>query len=351
MRRLFWLTAALIAYGSVFPFDFGPAAGTLARDWNAADVLQNIVLFLPLGYFGAGRPWLTLALAAVLGFGLQVVQLWLPSRDPNLTDGVANVIGAALGVLAGRVLPVARLPRGVTGVPAALVACWLAFRLMPFVPVLDVQEIKDSLKPLLKTPDVRALDVFHDATAWLVVAHLLGRKARWLGPLVAAVFGAEVLIVRNVVTASNVAGAALAVALTVAGLARRKLPLAGLVAAAILLAGLAPFVPREQAAAFSFVPFHGFLGGNILVNVANVFEKCFFYGSLVWLLSGAGLAVAALAAVLLTGAVEVAQVWFDGHTPEITDPLLALGMAYAIRALYHDAPDERAAADPGPAVR
>ena len=55
----FWLLAAGITYGSVFPFTFGPATSEawsqlldLSRPTSRGDLLGNIVLFLPFGYAG-----------------------------------------------------------------------------------------------------------------------------------------------------------------------------------------------------------------------------------------------------------------------------------------------------------
>ena len=68
-------------------------------------------------------------------------------------------------------------------------------------------------------------------------------------------------------------------------------------------------------------------------NTLALLQKTFLYSSLVFLLRELGLSW--LKAALLTGLllllIEAAQIYFSGHTPEITDPLLvllcALGMA------------------------
>ena len=90
---------------------------------------------------------------------------------------------------------------------------------------------------------------------------------------------------------------------------------------------------RESARAFEWVPFAGFLDGSMLVNTQSLFEKAFLYGTLVWLAREAGLklGVAAGGTAVLLVAIEVAQTRFSDHTPEVTDPLLALFAALFLR--------------------
>ena len=67
------------------------------------------------------------------------------------------------------------------------------------------------------------------------------------------------------------------------------------------------------------------------LNTQALFEKVFFYGTIIWLLRHSGydpVRSATLVAIMLT-AVEVSQIYFRGHTPEITDPLLAILIAAA----------------------
>ncbi len=152
----------------------------------------------------------------------------------------------------------------------------------------------------------------------------------------ASIFGLEVLIVANDVTASNIVGALIALMVSAMFLDRiRRVAtmLAILLAIAIVFQGLAPFDPRPVIATFNWFPFHGFLGGSMYHNTLALLQKTFLYSSLIFLLRELGLPW--LKAALLTGCllflIEAAQIYFGGHTPEITDPLLvilfALGMA------------------------
>jgi len=348
MKYLFLLAVLLIGYGSLYPFDFraqGAPLGALFEfgSTTRGDFLGNLALFLPFGYLGMvawSRPGrlarfvIVVVLGAVYGTALQWLQLYLPSRDPAvLRDVVPNIVGTVVGALAGMtpLLDVRRLGErgGTRPAPWVLVCFWLAYRLVPFVPSIDLQAWKDSLKPLRDWRPLPWISVVHDAAAWTAVGCLwaaapLGRlSVRWLPVLVLATLGLEVLIVDNRVSPGNVAGAALGLALSLV-LARRPGPVAVLLAAAILLAGLRP--GEGAAGGFEWVPFGGFLSGSMLVNAQSLFEKAFLYGALVWLAREAGLrlALAAGSTALLLAGIEVAQTGIPGHTAEVTDPLLAL---------------------------
>ena len=87
---------------------------------------------------------------------------------------------------------------------------------------------------------------------------------------------------------------------------------------------------------FIWIPFAGSLGGDPIAAVPPLIEKLFLYGSLVFFVRYLGashwLTVLTLGAFLL--ALELAQQALPGRTPEITDPLLVLGMAWLVRPLF-----------------
>lgn len=369
MRALFVLVALLIAYGSVYPFTVNlEAAGAsewreFLGSWRASnglgDLLGNVGLFVPFGYLGpaalrprpaGGRvPLGTLVAVVGLGLveavGLQVAQIYLPDRVPKLSDAIWNMVGLAIGMGVAMVPGLRPRQHGLTGavpVPLLLVGLWLAYRLVPFVPSLDVQNIKDSLKPLLLTPfPVDWVEAAHGAVGWLACG-ALWRSIRG-GPggvvaalAVAAVFAAEVLVVDNVVTSADVLGAALALLIWVVLVPRLSRPdglAAVLLGAFILLAGLAPFELRSQQAPFDWLPFRGYLDGDMLAKAASLLSRMFDYGALIWLLSAVRvpLAVSVAGVAGLVAGIEVAQTMIVGRTPEITDPLLALLMGVGIR--------------------
>ncbi len=349
MKRLFLLAVLLIGYGSLYPFDFRAEGAPLralfeSSPMSRGDLLGNIALFLPYGYLGMvawrrpPRPLrfgIVVLTAALYGVLLQWAQLHLPTRDPALRDALPNTLGAAAGAFVGAMpaFDVRRLGDRAGGRPAPLVfvALWLAYRLVPFVPALDWQEWKDSLKPLRAWRPFPWIDTLHDAAAWAAVGCLWAAASvrrptvRWLPALVAITLGLEVAIVDNWLSPAGVAGALLGV-VAVALLRFRPAPVALLLAAALVLRGLAPFEARAAPRAFQWIPFGGFLRGSMLINSQSLFEKAFLYGALVWLAREVGLRlrVAAGGAAFLLFGIEAAQTRLVGHTPEITDPLFAL---------------------------
>jgi VanZ family protein len=114
---LAWL--GLVIYGSLHPFSgwrdtgispFAFLEGAWPRYWTAFDLVTNVAVYLPLGFFLTlafnrvpGRftaPVLAVVLAAALSFGLEALQTWLPSRVPSNVDLASNACGGLLGALA-----------------------------------------------------------------------------------------------------------------------------------------------------------------------------------------------------------------------------------------------------------
>ena len=121
MKRLLLLSliAGLIVYGSLYPFNFSAAApGAFARlfsNWQLltplGDLLGNIGLFAPWGlvgmlalapHWGLPRAAAMTALSGIaISLGVQVLQIWVPSRDAALADVFWNLFGIGGGIAAG----------------------------------------------------------------------------------------------------------------------------------------------------------------------------------------------------------------------------------------------------------
>ncbi len=117
MAKLFYAVAFLVTYGSLYPFDFslselsGEATRRFLFEWSLftgrGDVLGNVALFLPYGFFrmlvrkpgrseAAKLLWLSVW-GFVLATVAQVFQLALPSRDAALGDVLWNMLGLSAG--------------------------------------------------------------------------------------------------------------------------------------------------------------------------------------------------------------------------------------------------------------
>lgn len=368
MTKLWIAFIVLATLGSVYPFNFqlsalgdlsvGEFVETCCVLSSRGDILGNIILFMPVGFTGmlAGklddsvrrRLWFVCLIAATVAVVLQLLQIFLPSRDENLQDVIWNIVGAGCGAAAAIWLGsffanVEADKRDFMLVPLTLVGIWIMYRLFPFVPSIDLQMMARSVKPMLNEPLVMS-DALRDFTAWIVVAYLLSHVQRvvrldsYLPAIILAVFILEIVTVFNSISLANVVGAFLAAVIWAAYLRHlqsKEVILIALLVCTLVLHGLAPFELRADAATFSWLPFQGFLHGSMLINAQSAAAKVFLYGSLVYLLWGTrlSLAVGVAFGFSLILAIEFGQTQYVGHTPEITDPLLVVFAALALLAL------------------
>src|SRR5436309_15924499 len=116
--------ALVIAYGSLYPFNFSvPVAGpgpvhallaTWANKPGRGDFLSNVLLYTPLGFFGAltftdrTRPvtrfLVIVLLGATLSISMELTQYYDVGRDTQAVDVYANVLGTIVGALAGAII-------------------------------------------------------------------------------------------------------------------------------------------------------------------------------------------------------------------------------------------------------
>jgi len=385
-----WLLAGvtfLIVYGSLYPFRFASVevhglADLLGRlPWartTRSDIAANVLLYLPfgacLGWLLASRLGGPLALAGaalagvLLSTGIEVAQIFETRRVASLADVTYN----GLGTLAGAALALAmrsarhgfsRHPLGrllAHPIPAALLLLWLGYRLAPFALTLDAAQWLAALAPLGQPWRSWAspLAALGYLAGWLVAARALGElyprhsPTLALGLVMALVLAGTVMVSGKALDPNELPAMAAALLLSLplsrmspaAGAATA----AGLLAAWVVLAGLVPFDFRLDPDAFGLVPFRDALIRYRSTNLVDMFQKCFAYGALVWLLARAGLRVlsATLATVGLLLVLELLQAWLPGKAAEITDPLLAL-VAGGLIAVFDSAPDRRR----GPSLR
>jgi len=363
VRSILIIVSVLIAYGSLYPFDFQmPHDSEIHAVMNTVfnpfattrgDLLGNIALFVPYGFAGVfataqrsgliARLILVLLSGALLAFVLQVGQFFVPQRDPSLVDVFWNVAGIVLG--AGfAVTPLARRLLSSIGkavsleVPVLLAGIWLAGELMPLVPSLDLQLLKQNLKPLL-APEIHTTDALLNFAAWLTALHFLWSSKllkNWtylLPALPFAVMGAQLFIVANSFGFSELVGASVAVVVWVAARnSLRPVWLALLLAIGILASNLYPLDFSVARNVFSWVPFSDFLEGNMVANASSFVRKAFLYGALIWLLKemGAGWKISTGLTFVALIAQEALQIYVPGATAGVTDPILAVLMATAM---------------------
>lgn len=381
-------TAALIAYGSLYPFEFfachDPLGGflELLGTWRSGasigDILANIVLYLPLGFFAArcltggtavARIGAGFTAGAFWSFLMEFLQKYDVGRFAAMSDVYSNTFGALAGAVAGVLwaaeirLPVwndlRRRPYVVM-----MLSSWLGYRLVPYVPVIDLHKYWQAVKPLFLGPAPPVTEVYRHAANWVGVGLLLdsalgSRRARRALPLLAAaVLSARVAIGEIELSRAEVVGAVAASAVWWVWLygARRRVAVgACLLAVAVVAEGLQPYLFLAAPRDFNWVPFSSFIEGEILIAVPSVMEKFFLYGALVWTAARAGLGrtrATVLTAGLVFG-VHYAQVLLPGRSAEITDTILTClaGVLLSILETCPEsvAPASDASAEPIPA--
>ncbi len=367
-----WLligVVALIAYGSLYPFNFKPDAiqgGVFSAlrelSWARAgrsDRIANVFLYLPFGFClflwlnARLRRLPALALATLLGamlsLTIEVAQVYVSARVPSLTDLSLNTVGAAVGAVGGMAwrigglwlhLP-ARVDKPLRDPSAAIViALWLLWRFAPFVPHLDLGKLKAALRPLF-APQLDASLIFAFLTCWLIVSQALAAlvsRARLLEALlvlIAIVLVGRLLVAEQVFVPSELV--ALVLLLPVLVVIDRLTPgprnalLLSAVLVVLLSYRLAPFTFTAEAATFDFWPFlvwfsAGFLTTLQATDWVFLFGQAFLFSACLWAIKRCGLSVQLAAGIVLALVVvtEIAQLWLPGHTGSLTDIVVAL---------------------------
>ena len=319
-------------------------------------MLGNIVLFFPFGLVGIWsvsirntivRDAMVLALAFILAFSLQLAQVWLPSRSAALVDVVWNMAGAGLGILAAH-MAVGRVGVGKLAIPSATLAplglliLWLLAELSPLVPSLDLQKVKDALKPLMYGIEFSFPDVIAHAAgvfaAGIALAALAPQPTKWLFGLLALVLAGKLIIVHLALDASILIGflvGCLAWLLVPASRGKERFGFAfwGLFVAWTIVA-LTPFSPMPGGN-FNSIPFATMLKGSMEVNVQGVAQSLFIYTGLLWFaqkmvgrISGVMVGLVLWACLL-----ELTQMLLLGRTADITEPILILLIGWLLAVL------------------
>jgi VanZ family protein len=354
---VFLLVVGFILYGSLYPFQFhahpaetDPFAYLLStwRDWDRrGDLVANILLYIPFGFFGVcafGR-WAALPIllaAAVLATGVELGQFHDQGRVTSMGDVYADTIGGGVGVIvalaagAGRRWPL--LQELWEDPPAAFVLfMWFGYRLYPYVPVSTVHKYLRAFAPFVMGPPLAPIELFRFIVAWTGIGAILnalyGFRRAWilLVLLIVTEFVGRILIIDATLQPADVLGAGLALAIAPL-LPREGGPRLAIVAFAfagmIVVARLAPFVFSAAPGAFGWVPFVSFLRGSIGVAIQAFCEKFFKYGGLIWLLRHAGLRT--VYATILTAALlfvtSLAEIHLPGRSAEVTDAVMALAI-------------------------
>lgn len=367
-RALWVLTVLSVTYGSWYPLQFARPA-SLHAAWShmlfdagwwegTGDVLANVMLFVPLGALTwrllghtGMRRWRRLALVLAggfaFGFALQVGQLWLPRRWPQLSDAVWNTLGLLLGIgaapaLRGPLRRVAGIGRSPHRAGLLATALWLALAWWPLVPVLNRGQLRWAWHELQRGVELSAGSIVVPALSVAAVLHLL-RDVPWRGAAAVAlpVLGmlGPFVFSKHPSPAAPLAGWLLGTLLGALSwqLAPRRGDqlLAAAASAALLAAGLLPWAWSATAAGWSWIPLHDTLAEQRVARTLALGWQLFGCALVMIATRRLGLrpAVSASALVLALLALELAQRWMPAQRAEVTPLLLPLLCLLVLRVV------------------
>ncbi len=303
--------AVFIVYGSLFPFEFASnplTVETVFAEWNPllkrSDAVDNILLFVPLGaalWFACRSSASRLALTAIswvlLGVGLQLLQLHVPSRVASMADAINNAVGLVIGLLVSRALaPWLARTRRISGFadPLALlvVAFWYVYEAFPFLPTLDIGLLAAHIKPVVAAPPFEALRLLRHALAGalgtlvlLEARPLRSRRACVIAAL-AVLLGSELLVpygdLRIETLLGIVLGTVLGERLNRAMKASCRWAVLALAGVALIMTVVTEFRGPSGAARFTLTPFSHLLWQGTTVGIPTAAFEALAIGGLLW---------------------------------------------------------------------
>lgn len=363
MRQIFCLIAALIAYGSLFPWRFvasrlhGNAFRFLLYSWpeqwhryDVKDGLINILIYVPLGIAGAlGYPahrfLAPVAFALFLSASVEVLQQVIPTRSSSTVDIVCNTAGAAFGAALIVALQTTLWPAGArdlrtlfgrTKGALLLFTCWLATQVLRLLPDLRAAAARRNTLFYQPGADI-AVDGLTILAEWVVLCKLVealfGRviAGRLLPILMLLIPSSWFLSGRGVAWHELIAAVCgFVVWRFLPGDVRTSKIVAIVFCFILAVRGVTPFRLADAPSSFSWVPFRALFVSEWQFALNVLARKLFDYGAPIWLLwrSGSSLPAASFAVAALLAIIEVVQRYLPGRAAEITDPLLALMLGW-----------------------
>ena len=308
---LLTLVVGFIIYGSLFPFNFQSPQpfeqlyANLNPFQQRSDAIDNFLLFIPLGvalYFCfnriSQRATAAVFLWIFLGVLLQIVQLYLPGRVASLTDSFWNALGLITGLLSARLLTPwlhhhsIRIQQPHDRFALILFMAWLAYESFPFVPTLDIAELRNHTKTFFYAPPFEWMRLWQHLLAAILGtlaalrAQLLQQRWSIIIITVLALILLEILVPYGDLRRETLLGICLGIAVgeRLEFMLRTRAWIAVVIIAlcAYLTTILLPFRGQAADGAFTFTPFALLLWfGNTKAVSPTAFEVLAI-GSLLW---------------------------------------------------------------------
>lgn len=237
MQRLLYLLLFLIAYGSLYPFNFDAAAWSAQLrgdffNFNAfystrGDVVGNLLLFLPVGFLMVHisrlqqSPWPHFALWLLIGVSgagaLQFLQMLLSGRDAWAGDVIWNLVGLLLGAVVSLAFKPEQLQTLLKRIdfPLVLAMGLVMTLLLPLIPTFDLQVVKDTIKSAVQHRQMDVFLVYLHMITWAAIFFFLRESAAsgsgcwYYLLLLPIVIGLQLVLLHNPLTLSELVGAVL----------------------------------------------------------------------------------------------------------------------------------------------
>lgn len=359
MRILIVLIFLIITYGSLFPFNFSllefnqEYSGLLSLSLSGfGDILANVLLFMPLGFLYSllnPKDYLLRSHDNVMlwfkifsfSFVLQVLQIALPGRDQNITDVIFNMIGFSIAYYAVVIihLPSFELKARLQYLPYVIAIIYLFSELSPFVPALDFQQIKSSIKPLLSVPTFAPLGgILTNVVMWLLVIRLLSFQQikmpfKWVLLLWWIMLFGKVIIYGSYLSYSDLLAPLLAILLAVV-LKLNQPQITKVLIFLVLFIFVLSSVSNITQFDLSFddiMPFYGYLSGRLDIGLQVILYKIFIFSSIIWLALELSLSAkrTAISLAFLVVFIEISQLFMPSRTTDFADVILVV-LAYLL---------------------
>ena len=367
---------AVIAYGTLFsteawrvPREFHFLAWEGLRIASRADMFENVLGYIPLGVLLALRLGLstsrgvavtvTLLAGALLSLSLEMIQVFVPSRDSSATDLLMNTIGTFVGAFGSALVDprqassrtLVRIrnawfrPGVVGNLGVGVVVLWIASQVSPFIPTIDVATVRQGLSSAWHT--LRDPELLNLSQALTYACYLSALGFFWstaaredragvgmYSVLVLVVLLSKPFFLGRELSLEALIGFSVSIPL-IAILSRWSDRVRGAIGAMMLCAGFLVYEFTPAAGPFhdfNWVPFRGEITNTLngLMGMTGLIWVFFTLGALIRVSSSryqrrAYAVLGALAVVFLVGLCE----WFQQIIPGRYGDITTVGIAMA----------------------
>ncbi|MEE4246501.1 MAG: VanZ family protein [Kangiellaceae bacterium] len=380
MRVIFLLIAALIVYGSLFPFNFNYSGWQQVNisDWlstfyhrtSRGDITGNVLMFIPLGFFGMlallqdgkSKPIkyaLPFFLAtSVFALSLQLGQLFLSQRVASVSDAVVNALGLMIGIFCAYTIESKWLRdfydrddvAATITIPLIICVSWIAYLWYPFLIYFNQGYLLTGLARWFEFLNFSWLSFFQSIVYWLMFWLFfdkllpntsIARKYMLYSSAWVVIMLGEGLLINNQTNSATFMGSIVALTMAIYRCRNHRDDSAfnyGLLVLSsifLIIDELSPYSWTTNFSQINLIPFSYFLNGDLWFNSYLLFKAIFIYSTIFMLLKRVSFSnrQAALSLISVLVILELSQMFIIDQQPDITPPIIALLLVYGLSRL------------------